>query len=132
MAQLPVAVCYAMAVRLDGREAAARAMARLFAERLRGGIGAKDAAALAAMLDRVADGVAPSVALGFALEGRPHEFDRHLAIYERVEELRRASLPLTVCYERVAGSHGLSVAATKKIHLDMRRAHRLAKHPHED
>lgn len=132
MAQLPARFVYAMAVQTDGRKAAARAMARLFAERLRGGIGAEDAAALAAMLDRVADGVAPSVALGFKIDGRPHEFERDFEIYERVEKLHATPLPLSTCYARVAGSHGMSAHRVKSIHLEVRRACWLATHPEED
>lgn len=132
MVRLPVRYCYDLAARSQGREVAARYMARLFAERLREGIAPEDAEELASILERLAEGVAPSIALGFVKDGRPNNFDRDLAIYERVEDLFRQRLPLKDCYKRVATAHQLSEAAIKKIHLDMRKAHFEARAPGED
>lgn len=132
MAKLSVRICYGVGVRLKGREQAARDMAQLFAERLRVGIDKQDAADLADMMNHVANGMSLSVALGFATDGRPSEFDRDWDIYERVEELHLTPLPLKDCYKRIAAAHKISMARAKQIHLRMRRADWVAHHPDED
>ena len=132
MPLLPARVCYAAAVHSHGREYAARYLARLLAERLRAGIEGGDAAFLAEMLDQVASGKHLTVALGFSEDGRPNNFDRDLGIHDDIEGLHATGVALNTCYQRMATKHQLSVSRVKAIHVGMREAHWLARHPDED
>lgn len=125
MTKLPVEWCFRAALCDLSREDAAKQRARLFAERVREGLTPEDAAALASMLELIATGTAPAVALGFSAPGgRPRQFELHLAIYNFVEDLHgRQQSSLAHCYERAGVKFRKSPDSIERIHRKMAKAH---------